>query len=78
MDDKDKELLNMLQDGLTFCERPFMELARRLDLDEESVLSRIRAMKENDIIRRIGGVFDSRALGFVSTLCAMSIPEEKI
>ena len=78
MDEKDKELLNLLQEGLALCERPFGELARLLNIDEEDVLSRIRAMKEDDIIRRIGGVFDSRALGFVSTLCALSVPEEKI
>ena len=64
------------------CERPFLELARRLslggELGEEYVLSRIRAMKEDATVRRIGGVFNSGALGFVSTLCVMSLPEEKI
>ena len=78
MDDKDKELLNLLQDGLPLCERPFGELARQTGLSEDDVLSRVRAMKEDGTIRRIGGVFDSGALGFVSTLCALSVPEEKI
>ena len=78
MDDKDKELLNLLQDGLPLCERPFGELARRIGLGEEDVLSRVRAMKEDGTIRRLGGVFDSGALGFVSTLCALSVREEKI
>ena len=78
MDDIDKKLLNLLQNGLPLCERPFRELARQLDLGEEEVLSRVRAMKDENIIRRIGGVFDGSALGFVSTLCALSVPEEKI
>ena len=78
MDDKDKELLNLLQDGLPLCERPFEELARRIGLGEEDVLSRVRDMKADKTIRRLGGVFDSETLGFVSTLCALSVPEEKI
>jgi len=78
VDDIDKKLLNLLQDGLPLCERPFMELARRLDLNEDEVLSRVRAMKDENVIRRIGGVFDSSALGFVSTLCALSVPDEKL
>ena len=78
MDDIDKKLLNLLQSGLPLCERPFRELGRKLGLNEEDVLSRARAMKDGNIIRRIGGVFDSGALGFVSTLCALSVPDEKI
>ena len=78
MDDIDKKLLNLLQNGLSLCERPFRELALQLDLSEEEVLSRIRTMKDESIIRRIGGVFDSQALGFVSTLCVASIPYEEL
>ena len=78
MEDIDKKLLNLLQSGLPLCERPFLELARQLGLGEEEVLSRVRTMKDNDVIQRIGGVFDSNALGFISTLCAVSVPKEKI
>jgi DNA-binding Lrp family transcriptional regulator len=78
MGETDKKLLNLLQDGLPLCERPFLELARRLGVGEDEVLSRTRAMKGKNVIRRIGGVFDSGALGFVSTLCAMSVPDEKL
>ena len=78
MDDKNKELLNLLQKDLPLCERPFRELARQIGLSEEEVLSRVRAMKEENLIRRIGGIFDSGALGFVSTICTLSVPQEKI
>ena len=78
MDDKDKELLNLLQNGLPLCKRPFQELAQRLGISEEDVLARTRAMKEEGTIRRLGGVFDSGALGLTSTLCALSVPEGRI
>ncbi|MCL1983760.1 MAG: AsnC family transcriptional regulator [Clostridiales bacterium] len=77
MDDKDKELLNQLQIGLPLSERPYGALALQLGLSEEDVLHRIRKMKEENIIRRIGGVFDSSKLGYQSTLCAMSVPAGK-
>ena len=35
-------------------------------------------MKEEGIIRRIGGYFHSAHLNFVSTLCAAKVPEDKI
>ena len=38
----------------------------------------MRALKEENVIRRIGGVFESNALGFVSMLCALSVPDEKL
>ena len=75
MDEYDKELLNLMQEGLPLCERPFLDLAQRLGLGEEDVISRVRSMKEGDIIRRIGGIFDSAAMGFAGTLCALSVPD---
>jgi DNA-binding Lrp family transcriptional regulator len=35
-------------------------------------------LKENGIIRRIGGNFVPNKIGFVSTLCAAKVPEDMI
>jgi len=45
---------------------------------EDEILERIARMKQEGIIRRIGAVFDSKKMGFVSTLCAARVPEEKL
>ena len=42
------------------------------------MIDRIGRLREKGIIRRIGAVFDLRKLGFVSTLCAARVPEEKM
>jgi len=49
---------------------PFAELGQRLQITEDDVLSRTRVLKEQGIIRQIGAIFDTRALGYQSTLVA--------
>jgi len=77
LDDVDRSLLYKLQEGLPLTSRPFRDLGRELGLTEEEVMSRIVALKEGGQIRRLGGVFNSPALGYVSSLCALyALPQE--
>jgi len=78
IDDTDKKILNEIQSFFPVTSRPFLEIGMRLDLSEDEVLERIKRMKSNGIIRRIGGNFNSRGLNFTSTLCAAKVPEEKL
>jgi DNA-binding Lrp family transcriptional regulator len=78
MDDTDKKILNEIQSDFPISSRPFYDLGKRLDLPESEVLERIRRLKEEGIIRRIGGNFHSSLLNFTSTLCAARVPEGKI
>jgi len=78
MDNTDKKILNEIQSHFPISSRPFNELGKRLNLLESDVLERIRRLKEDGMIRRIGGNFHSSRLNFTSTLCAARAPEEKI
>jgi siroheme decarboxylase len=78
MDTTDKNILNEIQSGFPVVSRPFLEIGNRLGLSEDEVIGCIKRLKEDGIIRRIGGNFNSRKLGFTSTLCAARVPEEKI
>jgi siroheme decarboxylase len=78
MDPVDKELLNKLQAGLPLVSRPFKALGEALRKDEKWVLERIKELQEVKIIRRLGGVFDSKNLGFSSTLIALKVPPDEI
>lgn len=75
MDALDKQLVNRLQEGLPLTRRPYEALGEALGLKEEEVLARIRRLKAEGYIRRIGGIFDSGRLGYVSMLCALKMPE---
>lgn len=78
MDDTDRKILNHIQSDFPITPRPYLSIADDLGLTEKEVIHRIRRLKENGIIRRIGGNFFPEKLGFVSTLCAAKVPEDKI
>jgi DNA-binding Lrp family transcriptional regulator len=78
MDEKDKRILNEIQSDFPIDSRPYRILGQRLGLPESEIIDRIRALKQEGIIRRIGGNFHSDRLDFTSTLCAAKVPEEKI
>jgi DNA-binding Lrp family transcriptional regulator len=78
LDDLDRQILDILQSDFPLSTCPYMEISKRLMIREEELLERIIKMKNSGLIRRIGGIMDSWKLGFYSTLCAASVPEEKI
>jgi DNA-binding Lrp family transcriptional regulator len=78
MDEMDRKILNLIQGEFPVHPRPFQEVGRLLGLSEEQVLHRVRRMKAAGVIRRIGGSFDSRKLGFYSTLCAARVPAQHL
>ncbi len=78
MDRIDRRLLTLLQSDFPLTREPFADLATRLGLDEQGVLTRTEQLRANHVIRIIGPVFNSRSLGYQSTLVAMRISEEKI
>jgi DNA-binding Lrp family transcriptional regulator len=78
VDSIDKKILNIIQKDFPVVAEPFKVVAEKLGLGEDEVLRRIKNLKDEGIIRRIGAVFDTRKLGFVSTLCAARVPEEKL
>ncbi len=78
MDDVDRKILNLIQREFPVCAEPFRVIGGKLGLGEGEVLERIRRLKADGVIRRIGAVFDPKKLGFASTLCAARVPEESI
>jgi len=78
IDDVDKALLNRIQSDFPITSRPYRTIAEDLGLSEGEVLKRVSRLKASGIIRRIGGNFTPEKLGFVSTLCAAKVPEDKI
>ena len=78
IDDVDKAILNRIQSDFPITSRPYRTIGNDLGLSEGEVLNRISRLKTDGIIRRIGGNFKPEKLGFVSTLCAAKVPEDKI
>jgi len=71
-----KRLCNLLQEGVPLVERPFAELARSVGSDEKQVLTEVRALAAEGVIRRIGAIVNYRALGKTGTLVAAEVGED--
>ena len=73
LDPIDRQILMILQRGIAIAPRPYLAMAEEIgaDLSEEEVIRRIARMKDEHIIRRMSGFFDSRRLGYQSVLVAV-------
>jgi DNA-binding Lrp family transcriptional regulator len=78
LDAIDKKIIREIQSRLPIEQRPFRKLGQLIGLEEDEVLQRVARLKEQGIIRRIGGNFVSTRLGFASTLCAAKVPPDKL
>lgn len=68
----------MIQANFPLSPEPYRVIGAVLGISEEDVLLRIGNMIDSGIIRRLGGIFDSRKLGYQGTLCAMEVEESII
>jgi DNA-binding Lrp family transcriptional regulator len=78
LDNVDKKILQEIQSVFPITPRPFQTLAEQLSLDESDVRRRIKVLIENKIIRRLGPIIDTTAMGNTGGLMAMNVPEEQI
>lgn len=78
LDEKDRLLLNLIQNGLPLVDRPYKELGEKIGCSEEVVVDKIRGFKEQKILRQISAIFDTRSLGYQSSLVACKAPPDKM
>ena len=76
--DKFKELLNYLQENFPLHPEPFKVLAEKFDLSEDEIIEFLKELKKKNIIRHFGASVSSHKLGYITCLCATSIPENQI
>ena len=75
MEALDQKILEIIQDGFPLEERPYAALGRRLGVSEEDAFEHVENLRKSGVIRRLGGIYDSRRLGYISRLCAGVVPE---
>jgi DNA-binding Lrp family transcriptional regulator len=78
LDEHDQALLNTIQTEFPLVSRPFAALASQLGEPEHAVLRRYQRLKDERVIRQVSAIFDTRKLGYRSSLVATSVPEERI
>ncbi len=78
MDNLDKQILTAIQSDLPVTEHPFDAAAARLGIGAADLIDRVGRLLAAGVIRRLGPVFDSRRLGYVSTLVAAKVPTDRL
>jgi DNA-binding Lrp family transcriptional regulator len=76
MDELDRALINTLQGGFPICERPYAEVAERLDSDEQTVIDRIGSLLERGLLSRFGPMYHAEQMGGALSLAAIRIPPD--
>ncbi len=73
-----QEILSRIQKKFPLQSKPFEAIANELDMQEEEVLSILNEEKQKKIIRQTSAIFDTKRLGYKSSLVAFKIDEDKI
>jgi len=72
------ELLSIIQKRFPLVAKPFAVIAEELGADEETVIKLISEEKNNKIIRQISPIFDTKRLGYSSSLVSFKVKREDI
>ena len=78
MDELDKEILNEIQWSFPLVTRPFDAIAKKFNTTPEIVKERLNSLKESGVLRQLSAIFDTRKLGYTSSLVAMEIESDKL
>ncbi len=78
MDKIDRLLLDKLQKSFPVTSKPYSNLGRVIGVSEEEVIARILDLKKQGIVRQISAIFNTVALGYKTSLVAMSVPENML
>lgn len=77
-DEIDQRLLNEMQSNFPLTTRPYAALAERVGLDEAAVLNRVQRLKDEQILRQVSAILDSRRLGYSTSLVAMEFADDEL
>ncbi len=78
MDITDRTLLNLIQAPFPMVEQPFLHLGREVGISEQEVIDRLTELKRQNVLRQISAIFDTRRLGYKTTLVAMAFDPDKL
>ena len=77
LDDIDRQIVNLLQDGLEIVPEPFAAPAAAVGISQDELLRRLSRLIGSGVLSRVGPMFNAARFGGGLTLCAMAVPEER-
>jgi len=77
MDELDRKIINVLQEGFPLAEEPYKVVAIELGITEPELLSRLEKLLSDKTLTRFGPMYDAEKLGGAFSLVAIKVPEEE-
>ena len=75
----DEKIIRRVQTDFPLTAAPYLVMAADLGIDEEELLRRLRLLKEQGILRKMGAVLQHRIAGFHgNALCCWNVPESRL
>ncbi len=78
MDNLDKEILNEIQWTFPLTSQPYHDIAKKFKITPETVKERLNNLKKIGVLRQLSAIFDTRKLGYKSSLVAMEIEPDNL
>lgn len=78
MDAVDEGILNIIQGEFPVSADPYGDIGKKVGIEGDEVLHRVKKLKGERVIRKVGPFFDAKKLGHRSTLCAIDVPKDSI
>ncbi|MCK5720906.1 MAG: AsnC family transcriptional regulator [Gammaproteobacteria bacterium] len=79
LDEVNRQIIQATQSGLPLVSRPYHDIAKDLGITASEVISRMKAMQEAGIIRRIAAVPNHYALGYKGNgMSVWDVPSELV
>jgi len=75
----EKKVISSIQGNISITERPFLEIAQSLDIEEETLLDILQDLCDQGVIRRFGATLRHQKSGFTANaMVAWEVPEDRI
>jgi len=78
MDNLDKEILNEIQWTFPLVTQPYHDISKKFGMTPEVMKERLINLKKIGVLRQLSAIFDTRKLGYKSSLVAMEIEPDKL
>lgn len=74
----DRKVLNVVQTSIPLVETPYAAVAEQVGASEEEVIKRLTDLRSKHVLRQMSAIFDTRRLGYKSSLVAMRFKPERL
>jgi DNA-binding Lrp family transcriptional regulator len=75
----EKKIIARIQGDIPVCERPYLEIAAKIGISEETLLETLKSLHDRGFIRRFGATLKHQKSGYTANaMTAWNVPEDRI